>query len=102
MQTMGLFTFFRRFLKSYSKRTYNIHQLLQVFEWAEDSQREFEDLKDSLMKAPVLAPIDPNKPYLIVVDAALIGLGYSVLQRQSDVIFTLGLYILVAMLVHRP
>jgi len=48
MQIMGLLTFFRRFLKSCSTRTYNMRQLLQkdrVLEWTEKCQREFENLK---------------------------------------------------------
>jgi len=87
MQVLGLLTFFRRFVKSYSKRTYNMRQLLRketVFKWTEECQKEFEDLKNALIQAPVLSPIDPNKPYLIVVDAALQGLGYTILQRQLD------------------
>jgi len=88
MQIMDLLTFFRRFLKSCSKRTYNMRQLQQkdrVFDGLR-IVREFEDLKNSLIKASILAAIglDPNKPYLMVVDTALNGRGYSVLLRQYD------------------
>ena len=51
----------------------------------------FNVLKKAVMTAPVLAYPDPNKEYLLKMDASKLGLGAVLLQKQSD-----GRYHLVA------
>ena len=49
-----------------------------------ESKEAFNILKKAMMTAPVLAYPDPNKEYLLEMDASKLGLGAVLLQKQSD------------------
>ena len=44
----------------------------------------FQKIKETISSAPMLALYDPGKPTLICVDAASLGLDYSLFTKQSD------------------
>ena len=48
------------------------------------NKEAFNVLKKAVMTAPVLAYPDPNKEYLLQMDASKLGLGAFLLQKQSD------------------
>ena len=56
-----------------------------------EAKEAFKVLKKAIMTAPVLAYPDPNKEYLLEMDASKLSLGAVLSQRQSD-----GRYHLVA------
>ena len=50
----------------------------------EAARRAFHQLKKAIMSAPVLAYPDPNKEYLLKMDALRLGLGAVLSQKQSN------------------
>ena len=50
----------------------------------EVARNAFHQLKKAVMSAPVLAYPDPNKEYLLKMDASKLGLGAMLSQKQSD------------------
>ena len=56
---------------------------LPPFEWTTTHLESFNKLKDALTSAPVLAYPDYSKPFILVTDASLKGLG-AVLTQEDD------------------
>ena len=50
----------------------------------ETTRKAFHQLKKVVMSAPVLAYPDPNREYLLEMDASRLGLGAVLSQKQSD------------------
>ena len=72
-RALGLFNFWRRYIKNYAQNTYNMRQLLTkdaVFVWTPECQKELEYLKSCLISDPILKPIDTNKDVIIMADAS--------------------------------
>jgi len=80
---IGLFNFWRKFIRGYSQHTYNMRQLFTgdaEFKWTPECDRELEYLKSCLISNPILAPIDPDKDFIIMSDAAVTsGCGYQIM-----------------------
>ena len=54
---VGLYTYYRRFVRSFSDVARPLHQLTkkdQSFEWTKACEESFQQLKDALVSAPVL------------------------------------------------
>ena len=85
---LGLFVYWRRFIKQYSTHTYHMRELLkqnQEFHWNSDCDAELNYLKSCLTSSPILATINPNKNFVIMCDAAgSSGCGYQILQMGED------------------
>ena len=61
---LGLFVYWRRFIKQFSSHTFYVRQLLKEdvdFCWTPECDQELQYLKCCLMSEPILANIDPNK-----------------------------------------
>jgi len=55
------------------------------FKWTSECDRELEYLKSCLISNPILAPIDPDKDFIIMADAAVTsGCGYQIMQCRED------------------
>ena len=77
----------RKFIKSYSKRHYNLGLLLRgknLFQWTEVHQAEFEDLKAALSSKPVMAYPDFDKQFILSTDASISGLGAILSQKFPE------------------
>lgn len=75
---VGLASYYRRFVKGFVDIARPLHQLVEKgkrFQWTEDCQRAFEQLKASLITTPVLAYPDPNKTFILDTDASNVGMG---------------------------
>ena len=85
---LGLFNFFRKFVRNYSQNTYHMRQLLTKntqFLWTPECQTELDYLKQCLMNDPILKPINPEKDIIIMADASQIfGFGFVLLQYGID------------------
>ena len=61
------------------------HSKNQTFEWGPKQQEAMDDLKQALITAPALKPIDyeASRKIVLSVDSSLIGWG-RILQQEDD------------------
>jgi hypothetical protein len=80
---LGLVGYYRRFIKDFSKIAKPMTMLLEKnkdFDWTEECQASFEELKKRLTSAPVLILPDITKTFDIYCDASRQGLGCVLMQ----------------------
>lgn len=61
---IGLIQYFRRFIRGFSQKTFNMHQLLKAdtpFVWSTECDKELQYIKQALLSDPILIPLNPNK-----------------------------------------
>ena len=83
---VGLCTYYRRFVRSFSDVARPLHELIekgQSFEWTKACEDSFQQLKDALVSAPVLAYPRTTEPFLLDTDASNVGVG-AVLSQVHD------------------
>ncbi|GBB94650.1 hypothetical protein RclHR1_23990004 [Rhizophagus clarus] len=84
---LGLFSYYRKFIKDFSKIVRPMNELLKknvLFEWDQKKQNAFERLKECLMKVPILSYPDFNRSFIIYMDASGTSLGTVLSQLQED------------------
>lgn len=72
-------------MKGFADIAQPLHQLVEKgkrFQWTEDCQQAFEQLKASLINAPVLAYPDPSKTFILDTDASDAGIA-AVLSQED-------------------
>jgi hypothetical protein len=75
---LGHASFYRRFIKDFSKHSRPLTNLLQKnvpFVFDDDCKEAFEILKKALNNAPIVQPPDWNLPFEIICDATDFALG---------------------------
>ena len=77
---IGMVTYYDKFLPNLSTVLEPLHKLLRKgdgkkFEWSDQQEEAFQASKELLIKAPVLAHYDPNKPLRLTVDSSSYGVG---------------------------
>jgi len=83
---LGLGNYYRRFILDYSRTTSVLTRLLQKnvnYEWTEECQLAFDELKEKLTQAPVLAFPDYALQFILTTDACDSGIG-GVLSQSFD------------------
>jgi hypothetical protein len=83
--------YYRQFIKDFSKVAKPMTKLLEknkAFEWTEECQTSFEELKKRLTSAPVLILLDLTKKLDIYCDASRQGLGCVLMQEGQVVCYT--------------
>ena len=83
---LGFANFYRKFIKGYSAIILPLTQLTQKnqsFIWTLGAAQAFMDLKKAFTSAPILAHLDPHKPFIIEANASDFSLG-SILSQQGD------------------
>ena len=86
-QFLGLANYYRRFVKDFAVVAKPLHRLTEKtarFEWTEDAQAAFEELRRRLVTAPVLAFPDYSRPFVLDTDASETGVGAVLSQVQDD------------------
>lgn len=84
---IGLFSYFRKFVPSFSKIAKPLLDLLRKdteFSFSEYCLKAFRDLKETLVSAPLLAIYDRNRETQLHCDASSLGFGSVLLQKQDD------------------
>lgn len=84
---LGLANYYRDFIPDMSITTKPLSKLTKKdvpFEWGEDQQRSFEQVKNILTSEPVLAVFDPNLDNGITTDASKLGLAAIFTQLHPD------------------
>ena len=75
---LGHASFYKRFIKEFSNLATLLYNLLKKeveFEWIEDSEKAFQQLKDVLTTTPILRGPDWKLPFHIHTDASDTALG---------------------------
>jgi hypothetical protein len=81
---LGLASYYRRFIPSFSRISKPITDLLKKgnkYVWSKDCDQVFRTLKKLLTTSPVLAQLDITKPFDIYCDASGTGLGCVLIQE---------------------
>lgn len=81
---MGLFSWFRKFIPNYSAVAEPILKLTKKntpFEWSNEQDTAFKDLKRLLQNSPVLSFPRYDLDFRLVVDTSCRGLGYMLYQN---------------------
>ncbi len=76
---LGFSNFYRRFIRGYSTIANPLTNLLEnkpkSLSWTPSATEAFHKLKDAFISAPILIHPDPNKPFIVEVDASTTGVG---------------------------
>src|SRR6266498_1777904 len=84
---MGLYNYYRKFIKDLSKLSKLLKQLLKKnvkFSWEPKEQKTFEKLKKLLTEAPILLFSNFDKPFVLCTDKSLKGLGEVLEQKDKN------------------
>jgi hypothetical protein len=84
---LGLVQFYRKFIKDCSKIAAPLHAVSKPsgeFIWSADCDNAFQQLKQTLVTAPVLKYPDMNKPFRLYCDASRIAFGAVLAQLGAD------------------
>src|SRR6266542_167991 len=84
---LGLFLYYRRFIKNFLKIAKLMNKLLKkeiLFIWTNEQEKIFRVLKQKLIKASILQYPDFEKPFIIFTDASKIGLGVVLSQLDNE------------------
>ncbi|TIC91053.1 Transposon Tf2-6 polyprotein [Colletotrichum higginsianum] len=84
---LGFVNFYRRFLKGYSDKINPLIKLTRkntTFEWTDEQDKAFEDIKQQVLSEPVLMIPDPRKPFELETDASDYAIGGQLGQRDEE------------------
>ena len=84
---LGLCNYYRRFVQDFSHIAAPLTKLLRKdtkFQWSNEAQTAFEELKQKLTSDPVLVFPDFNREFILYTDASDVAIGYILGQMDSD------------------
>ncbi|QRV96805.1 Retrotransposable element Tf2 protein [Ceratobasidium sp. AG-Ba] len=84
---LGFVNFYRRIIAEFSKIARPLHDLTKKetkFEWSQECQQAFEEIKKRVCENPVLIHPDPEKPFILETDASGVAIGAILSQRGED------------------
>jgi transposase InsO family protein len=83
---LGLVNYFRTFVVSFSERARPLYELLKddsPWKWTEQEDKAFNDLKQCMIEAPVLALPNFEDPFILTTDASGYAVGAILTQVQK-------------------
>ena len=82
---LGLAGYYRRFIENFSKIAKPMTELLKdtKFNWTEECEASFQELKKRLVTSPVLILPDQRKDYEVYCDASCRGLGAVLIRKEE-------------------
>jgi len=84
---LGLAGYYRKFESKFAHRENFLYDLAtkpkDEFCWTPRHQIQFEDLKDALTSAPVLATLDPDADFILRTDSSDMAIGGVLAQKQQ-------------------
>ncbi|KAI2645985.1 Transposon Tf2-9 polyprotein [Labeo rohita] len=85
---LGFSNFYQRFIDKYSDVASPLTSLLKgkpkTLLWNPESSQAFHELKTAFTSAPILIHPDPEKPFVVEVDASTTGVGAVLSQQQGN------------------
>ena len=78
---------FAQIFTNYAEMTVHLSRLLkknEKWEWSADCQRSFEGIKQRLIRSPVLAIADRDRPFHVVCNASDFAIGCALMQYDAD------------------
>ncbi|KAL0183658.1 hypothetical protein M9458_019354, partial [Cirrhinus mrigala] len=85
---LGFSNFYRRFINNFSILVSPLTSLLKgkprTLTWTPEATLAFERLKEAFTSAPILVHPDPQKPFVVEVDASTTGVGAILSQQQGN------------------
>ncbi|XP_044448015.1 uncharacterized protein [Triticum aestivum] len=82
---LGLCGYYRRFVKIFGTIARPLHDVLRKdsFQWTQTQTQAFQDLKQAMVSAPVLAVPNFSEPFTLETNASGVGLGAVMMQQGS-------------------
>ena len=87
---LGLAGYYRKFVEGFSKIEAPLTKLTRKdvkYDWVEACQQSFEELKDRLTSAPVLALLNGRDGFVVYSDASQQGLGCVLMQNDRVIAY---------------
>lgn len=86
---LGLTGYYRRFIKTYAHITAPLSNLPKKnsFQWNDEAEKCFEDLKEVMSSAPILETPYFSKPFVIECDATSFVIGAILMQDGHPIVF---------------
>ncbi|KAL0150908.1 hypothetical protein M9458_053827 [Cirrhinus mrigala] len=85
---LGFTNFYRRFIRHFSSVAAPLTAMVKKgasrLAWSQPALQAFDDLRRRFTTAPILHHPDPEKPFIVEVDASSTGVGAVLSQRQGD------------------
>ncbi|GJX61725.1 putative mitochondrial protein [Tanacetum coccineum] len=81
--------YYRRFIKAYASISRPLTLLLKKngFKWNDEAQQSIENLKPTMMSAPILALPDFGKEFIVKTDASRVGIGAVLIQGGYSIAY---------------
>ena len=86
-RVLGLFNYYRRFVKGYAGFAVPLYQLMKEdtpWRWGSEEQAAYDALKEAICKAPTLAYPDSARECILTTDASDVAIGAVLSQLQPD------------------
>ncbi|GBN26385.1 Retrovirus-related Pol polyprotein from transposon 297 [Araneus ventricosus] len=84
---LGLCTYYRRFVRNFSAIARPLHKLTEArsnFNWTEECEKSFNNLKQALITSPVLTYPRTDKEFILDMDASNEGIGAVLSQKIGN------------------
>lgn len=84
---LGLASYYRRFINGFARIARPLHEQLQTIKqipWNDEATKAFYTLKEKLTSYPILRKPDFSKPFEVICDASILGLGAILTQRTEE------------------
>ncbi|KAK3543848.1 hypothetical protein QTP70_030068 [Hemibagrus guttatus] len=85
---LGFANFYRRFIRNYSAIANPLTSLLRnkpkSLPWTSSAEEAFNTLKEAFTTVPLLVHPDPDRPFIVEMDASTTGVGAVLSQQQGN------------------